>query len=112
MRDRLIGLYCKTQQMRMMRQSVGECVDYLLANGVIALPLEIGDVVYSYSTEFDMILPYKIDNIIINDEATQYGASLYYDNILRDAVYFEEEEIGSLVYLTKQEAEKALERGV
>ena len=50
-RERLIELYYKTQQMRMMRHGVGECVDFLLENGVVAPPCKVGDTIWVIDRE-------------------------------------------------------------
>ena len=43
-RDRLIELLRTVDNMRLMRKGFSECADYLLANGVIALPCQKGAV--------------------------------------------------------------------
>lgn len=45
-RERLIELVKGVDIMRKMRQSISECADYLLKNGVIIPPCEIGDTIY------------------------------------------------------------------
>lgn len=50
-RKRLIELIRKVDNMRLMRKGFAECADYLLANGVIVPPCNVGDMVYvSFST--------------------------------------------------------------
>ena len=46
-RERLIELLKEVNTMRNMRQGLGECADYLLANGVIVPPCKVGDTVYT-----------------------------------------------------------------
>lgn len=81
--------------------------DYLLANGVIVPPVKVGDTVY-YNTykrgESIGIQPHKVEsvNIIVAIERPYgyVGAKIY------------NYEIGKTVFLTKEEAEKALKGGV
>ena len=81
--------------------SWGDVADYLLANGVIVLPCEIGQTVYTrygYSFKIQRIEVLEDKKIIFrcgNDGTDDYMA--FYDF-----------EIGTDVFLTEEEAEKAL----
>lgn len=86
--------------------------DYLLANGVIVPPCKVGDTVY-FVVEFDEDCKCYVDKgrvyAIIQNENTlwlsvRYLSGLRYDHTPND--------FGKTVFLTKEEAEKALkERG-
>lgn len=97
MRDRLIDILVKHWFDGM---TMGECADMLLANGVIVPPCKVGDTIYFLSKyvkdwlydEVEYIRVYK-DYMEIKTVADRY---------------FEEEDFGKTVFLTKEEAEKAL----
>lgn len=72
------------------QQKCEELADYLLANGVIVLPCKVGDTVYQ--TDGIRIYESKIKSII-------------YDT---NNFAFDETAIGKSVFLTREEAEKAL----
>lgn len=88
--------------------------DYLISNGVIALPVKPGDTVYSYNEYFG-VLPYLVGNFHIGYmgkeedclhwEAAAYAAET--DELLDD-IDFDLEDIGKDIFLTREEAEKAL----
>ena len=98
-REKLIELLDKTyaEQYDKRRLLTAEhTADYLLANGVIVPPCKVGDTVYQIDTAGD-IYESKILKTI-------------YDT---NGIAFDERVIGKLVFLTRQEAEKALaERSV
>lgn len=93
--------------------------DYLLEHGVIVPPCKVGDTVYIKNK------PLKISFIHINSKANFFVITLdcyhcadcpFYNentNGLEDCPYgyfeFTEEDIGKTVFLTREEAEKALE---
>ena len=90
--------------------------DYLLANGVIVPPCKVGDVVYSFCDVFGAILPYVIQDFKVGFlgkdrpnywywEATSHATET--DELL-DEIDFDLDDIGKTVFLTKEEAEKAL----
>jgi hypothetical protein len=96
MRDRLVEL---------IQNSVNGCAkhwaeviaDYLLANGVIVPPCKVGDTVY----QVDGVRIYEstIDEITYTARTT-----IYYTN----GIAFDDRAIGASIFLTKEEAEKAL----
>lgn len=133
MRDRLIELLKsphKAEQLRQMGVTIGkyedDCVeamiaDFLLANGVIVPPCKVGDVVWvnweRYSKSQKETRPVKVyalrfdtkkNNMRIcvegNFKVTAYGGSYthYYNGT------FAWNSVGKSVFLTKEEAEKAL----
>jgi hypothetical protein len=64
--------------------------DYLLANGVIVPPCKVGDTVY------------QIDGVRVYESTIK---NVIYDT---NGVAFDEDAIGKTVFLTREEAEKAL----
>ena len=76
--------------------------DYLLENGVIVPPVNVGDTVYHFGYSF-MIK--KIE--ILQDEIIYRCGNLGTD----DYMAFCDADIGKTVFLTKEEAEKALKDG-
>lgn len=115
MRDRLIELYYKTQQMRMMRQDVGQCVDFLLENDVIVLPCKIGDKVFyvneicdENANEYLDISIGKVVSFSMQKEGLwaycRYEDGLTYWHLVAD-------DFGKTVFLTREEAEQALKGG-
>lgn len=67
-----------------------QVTDYLVANGVVVLPCKVGDTVYQFDSE--RIYESAVRNII-------------YDT---DGIAFDERAIGKSVFLTREEAKKAL----
>lgn len=106
MREKLIELLMTTPTDYEGNRGVGVIADYLLANGVIVLPCKVGDTVYVISRRD--IVPLKVDSIMNNNRGI---------NILgRNEKYWGN---GTITlrpdkrivdwYLTREEAEKALE---
>ena len=93
-----------------------ECIaNHLLANGVIVPPCKVGDTVYRFSEDFGTVLPYFVDNLRIGfmDKTRNYWVyeANCHDNEtdeLLDEIDFSLEDIGESVFLTREEAEKAL----
>ena len=77
--------------------------DYLLASGIIVPPVKIGQTVYHFGYSFDVE---KIE--ILQDETIYRCGNPGTD----DYMAFCESDIGKTVFLTKEEAEKALKGGV
>ena len=76
---------------------VERLADHLLANGVIVLPCKIGDTVYQ--TDGVILYSSKVNRILVLDGLTIYQTS---------AIDFDDRAIGKTVFLTREEAEKAL----
>lgn len=77
--------------------------DELLANGVIVPPVKAGQTVWFPSQYYDAPYPITITHLEIYEEETviySEGGSEWHD-----------EDIGKTVFLTREEAEKALEGG-
>ena len=73
---------------------ISDIAEYLLENGVIVLPCKVGDTVYQTDTA-GQIYASTVKNII-------------YDT---SSIAFDERAIGTTVFLTKEQAEKALQGG-
>lgn len=72
--------------------------DYLLANGVIVPPCKVGDTVY----ETDGIRIYELTILDISLHRNRP----YYET---ESIDFDDDAIGKTIFLTRKEAEKALE---
>lgn len=107
-KQRLSDLYYKTIQMRMMRQSVGECVDFLHEEGVIAPPLMMAEVIYIIVD--NEVVKYHITKIEQdNDYSFRFGAYPC-ENIkpFTKTKYFKESAIGKTVFQDYTEAVKKI----
>ena len=105
-RERLIELirfgYGKGRANENVKQIEETIADYLLANGVIVLPVEVGDTVYNIDGECvsdSVVIECKIDEC-----ATGFKSQTYYG----EEMEFDDYEIGKCIFLTREEAEKAL----
>ena len=107
MRDRLVELLDIIIQPG--QKTLGDIADYLLANGVIVPPCKVGDTLYDIS-EFvaDYACPemYEIKDNMMSFEKYKGEYRFTYD-----CCYIYPEEIGKTVFLTREEAEKALNGG-
>lgn len=84
--------------------------DYLLKHGVIVLPCKVGDTVYSYDEDLYALLDYRINQITLSDgNPTLYSGVCFNEDVLLSDIDFVESDIGKTVFLTREEAEKALE---
>lgn len=107
-KQRLMDLYYTTIQMRMMRQSVGECVDFLIEEGVIAPPLMMAEVIYMIVD--NDVVKYHITKIEQdNDYSFRFGAYPC-ENIkpFTKTKYFKESAIGKMVFQDYAEAVKKI----
>ena len=101
MKDRLIELLDIIIQPG--EKTLGDIADHLIANGVIVPPCKVGDTIYRcgditkkvYEWEIIQVQVYFHEIVFIDDS----------DN------YFTEADIGKTVFLTKEEAEAALQKG-
>lgn len=90
-------------------EDIEALADYLLANGVIVLPCNVGDTVYSYDENLYALLDYRINQITLSDGApTLYSGLCFNKDELLSDTDFVKSDIGKTVFLTKEEAEKAL----
>ena len=102
-RERLIELLRTVDNMRLMRKGFSECADYLLANGVIVPPCKVGDILWIPSVNSNKVYSKIIKEILIHEKDGEIGKYVY-----ASSAYFPFENIGKTVFLTKEEAEKAL----
>lgn len=116
MRNRLIELISNVQYMGGLEEKLA---DYLLANGVIVPPCKVGDTVYSFCDDFGVVLPYFVENLRIGfmDKDRNYWcyeANCHTEETdeLLDEIDFDLDDLGKTVFLTREEAEKALKGGV
>lgn len=116
MKDRLVGLLTDT-----FNYTKGVCIDFdeaveinadhLLANGVIVLPCKVGDTVYIVEEcgdgecAEDYVLDVKVSQFFINEHGIAVDLALPLGIRLNTWM-----EVGKNVFLTREEAEKALER--
>ena len=116
-RDRLIELIYSAVD-GCARYWAEKIADYLIANGVIVSPCKVGDTVYIKNT------PFQISFMHIEDDAIAFviqfdclrceGCHFYkdvpfYECVTNGYIEFTEKDIGETVFLTREEAEKALE---
>lgn len=103
MRDRLIELISQVQYMGGLE---GQLADYLLKNGVIVPPCKVGDIVYTINRRHPK--KWKVHFIGYNSqgEFKMHIATEKFTEMLEVWDYA----IGKTVFLTRNEAEKALER--
>lgn len=106
MRDRLVELInnypCMSTAEDCFIESISsDFADYLRANGVVVLPCKVGDVVYQ--TDGVNIYENEVCEISLSKRAVIY----YTEN----AVAFDETALGKSIFLTKEEAERALKGG-
>ena len=93
------------------------CEDFTDRSEWVHLPCKVGDTVYSFCDCFGVILPYFVEtfNVSYYDKNTttvwQYEANCTNneEDELLDSIDFEVEDIGKTVFLTREEAERALE---
>lgn len=99
-----------------LRSDVGKCKHFKPKSRYIELPCAVGDTVYAFCRTFGVILPYFVETLSCayydkNKVIWQYEANC--TNVERsellDSIDFEFEDIGKTVFLTKEEAKKALE---
>lgn len=80
---------------------------------LIKSPCKVGDTIYAYCDVFHRVLDYFIEQIIIDYDTDAnlitFNANCVENTELLDSIDFEVSEIGKTVFLTQEEAEKALE---
>lgn len=85
--------------------------DYLLANGVMVPPVKVGDTVYWPSYSRNVQLPDILEETVIEVDMSGFLSSEDAE-VIRNKYQWEWNDIGQYVFLTREEAEKALaERG-
>lgn len=107
MREKLIELIQKS--VRCARNFAEVIADYLLENGVIVPPCKVGDTVYELQNK--RIQAYTIETVTYNGRYFNFSWVLKDHKGIYGNVYgFDSSQIGKIVFLTRDEAEKALER--
>lgn len=76
---------------------------------VVVLPCKVGDTVWICEEDFGIVLPYTIDLISFVGKGCGYSANSNHNGELIDSIDFEDDDIGKTVFLTREEAEAALE---
>ena len=95
--------------MRLMRKGYSECADYLLSNGVIVLPeLKYKQILYFIYNE--RVTPLEVSSYTIRPEFNNLLQIHLYKNGFNGCCTTDD--IEKTVFLTKEQAEKALKGGV
>ena len=76
---------------------------------LLVLPCKVGDTVWICEEDFGIVLPYTIDLISFVGKGCGYSANCNHNGELIDSIDFEDDDIGKTVFLTREEAEAALE---
>lgn len=83
-----------------------DVADYLLANGVVVLPCKVGDAVFRINknlhTHVRSISETKVSRVAIDSEGTW---------IFCECIPTSKSKFGEIVFLTREEAERALKGG-
>lgn len=88
-----------------------ELADYLLEHGVIVPPCKVGDMVYAYDVYFYEIHDFRITQKVLYDGApTIYTGECRNGDVMLSDITFTDSDIGKTVFLTREEAEKALKK--
>lgn len=115
MRDRLVELllnvdYALYTDERKARDSAEFIADYLLANDVIVLPCKVGDTVYRLNSICSCVNEATVKAVYYTEDKKYYPKShiiIQYD-LHRGRTRVNFCEFGKTVFLTREEAEKAL----
>ena len=120
MRDRLIELIDKAggvathhffDDIKLCPNPVERIADHLLSNGVIVPPCKVGDIVYAKFSATDEIEYYVIDKVSHNG-SNYFSFEAHLENedgYVVDILEFDLVDIGITVFLTREEAEQAME---
>ena len=104
MKERLVELISQVQYMGGL-----ECrlADHLLAEGVIVLPCKVGDMTYIFDYEVNNRLEAKFRGIIpsVVEAITIVDDGLWIEN---EHAKYHISSVGDLIFLTREEAERAL----
>ena len=90
-------------------QTIQTIADHLLAEGVIVPPCKVGDITYIFDYEVNNHLETKFRGIIpsVVEAITIVDDGLWIEN---EHAKYHISSVGDLIFLTREEAEKALER--
>ena len=93
-----------------LRKELREYKDLEEQGLLIKLPCKVADTVFIYADFTKNLEPYTVEAIHLGSCYTmQFDCNLYMLDELIDSTEFELEDIGKTVFLTREEAEKALE---
>lgn len=116
-RERLIEI-CDTNNGWVDEAPAEKFADYLLANGVIVPPCKVGQTVFRivklYGDRKPIIVEGEVSEIALTHENGEIKKRFYFLEkggnkiINRYSLWLDFDEIGETVFLTKEEAEKAL----
>ena len=88
---------------------VAELVQAKADGRVVALPCKVGDTVWAYCDYFQHVAPYKVDMAqLYGHNSVSFCANCKDKGELMDDLDFDTGDIGKTVFLTREEAEKAL----
>lgn len=105
-REKLIELLENASAAPNGERNVATLADHLFENGIIVPPCKVGDTVYSIVEGIDQIFVGEVYEGFFG----RYGIAFRYTRKGYLALSFTEEDIGKTVFLSREEAEKALER--
>lgn len=110
-RERLVELLNKSCEARgWLMNGAGTIADYLLENGVVVLPCSVNDTLYIADEKANIIRTEKVRTFFIGHPA--YKENMPYLEMIRtDCHDIPIDNFGKTVFLTKEEAEKALKGG-
>ena len=103
MRDRLIELLDECIEAEFPWDHNGDIADYLLANGVIVPPCKVGDMVWFIRKDIKSeIIETNVEKVVLKHGGLyiKLGCNAMYETTCNS--------IGKTVFLTKEEAERAL----
>ena len=88
-------------------------ISMLQVDNVIVLPCKVGDTVYAYDVYFYEIHDFRITQKVLYDGApTIYTGECRNGDVMLSDIRFTDSDIGKTVFLTREEAEKALKECV
>jgi hypothetical protein len=110
MRDRLIEILSKPIYPKVGVDLAEVVADYLLANCVIVPPCKVGDAVYKVHYPLKSICEYTVKAIYFTEDKKYYPKPhiIVHHEFSRGRLRLNFTEIGKTVFLTREEAEKAL----
>lgn len=75
---------------------------------LVVLPCKVGDTIWSYSEFGGTIVPYTVGMIHCFEDTMQVDCCWYSHDECMEEAEFEPDDLGETVFLTKEQAEKAL----
>lgn len=110
MRDRLIEILSKPIYPKEGVNLAEVIADYLIDNGVIVPPCKVGETVYKVHYPLKSICEYTVKAIYFTEDKKYYPKPhiIVHHEFSRGRLRLNFTEIGKTVFLTREEAEKAL----